>query len=92
MSDTLKFHVVIIWEHELRDAARALKAAIDGPNDGEEGHRLAGDAFAACHAALWDLVEEPDGKAVTIMAAAGGMKETLRRAKHARPIPPEPAP
>lgn len=79
MSAVSKFRLVIIWEHELRAAARALKVAIDGPKEGEEGHRLAGEAFAACYAALWDLVEDPDDKAVTIMAAATGMEKALRK-------------
>ena len=78
MSDTAKIRVVILWDHELRDAARSLKAFSEMPDTASSSERaaVATAALNACWAALWDLAKDPDEQNLTVMAVSA--KKTKR--------------
>lgn len=81
MSDRAIIHLTILWEHELREAARAIATMRDLPDTATEDEKQAAGThvLGTCWTALRDLVEDPDGN-VTVMACVG----------RKRPAPKEP--
>jgi hypothetical protein len=70
MSEAVKVNFVILWDSELRVAAKALREVIDydkleAPDDIEWSRKLT-VAFNACSAALWHV---DDDAALTISHA-----------------------
>ena len=56
MSHTANITLCVLWEDELRLAAKLLRAAADAPDDDHD--LLAQQAYAACQVALWGLTDE----------------------------------
>lgn len=56
MASEAKLEVVILWDNEIREAARLLHAWHDSP-DKDSRPDLMADAFNACLVALWGVRE-----------------------------------
>ncbi len=56
MASKADIHLVLLWEDELRIAAKALKAAHEASN--EDFARLGTIALQACMAALWGVTDD----------------------------------
>jgi len=56
----VKVELVVLWEDELRLAAKAIRAAVEQPEDTPEelSQRLWNDAVNACAAALWHVDDD----------------------------------
>lgn len=72
MSDTVKMELCILWEGELRQAARLLQIAFDAEEDDGEREPKFSQAILAAHIALKHLT---DDKVVCMIAA-----DTIRKA------------
>lgn len=56
MASNVETKLVLLWEDEIRAAARALKAAHEASE--EDWPTLAGVAHAACMTALWGVTDD----------------------------------
>lgn len=56
MASNVEAKLVLLWEDEIRAAARALKAAHEASE--EDWPTLAGIAHAACMTALWGVTDD----------------------------------
>lgn len=58
MSDNTTIKLCILWEGELREAARLMHQAHDEGLDEATRDEMAGRAFAAAAVALWGLTDD----------------------------------
>lgn len=82
MSHISKIKLVVLWEHELREAARRIKALNDawdaqkekGEGEDEVLTAMLGETIRACHVALYHLVENPEAGTIAVLDAAKAKK------------------
>lgn len=75
MSEEIKLNVLILWEAELRAAAKLLQIARDEPNEDLVPLRMT-EAYAACEVALHGIHE---GAAVVVCGNDALFNETKAR-------------
>ena len=73
MADKVKFKLVVLWEDELRFAARLLRQVLDTPEDGRAEAMI--EAYRACQVALWGI----DDDCVLAMLGNSEIKSRARR-------------
>ena len=73
MSDTVKFVLCVLWEDELRIAAKSLQLMQAASED--EFPEKARDALNACLVALHGLTEDK----TAVMVGAAGIKKQLHK-------------
>jgi hypothetical protein len=79
MADNVTLHLCVLWEDELREAARLLHAVKKMP-EGDKRDGMIGAAYQACMVSLWGLTDDR----VAVLVGSGEIKARARRVKKAK--------
>ena len=84
MADAVTLHLCVLWEDELREAARALRALEGVKQDTPEWSRVLVEGYRACQVALYGLTDDK----VAVMVGNAAIRGTAKRARKGKTKPP----